>query len=104
GTLAALGANGMAVAEAFAHELGLGVPDLPWHAARDTMAEVAALLGLICGILSKIALDVVLLMQTEVAEGFEPHEVGRGGASTMPPKRKPAAAEYIIPPGPGLPP
>jgi 3-carboxy-cis,cis-muconate cycloisomerase len=96
GTLAALGANGVAVAEALAHELGLGVPDLPWHVARDTMAEVAALLGLVCGSLSKIALDVALLMQTEVAEIFEPHEAGRGGSSTMPQKRNPIAAEYII--------
>jgi 3-carboxy-cis,cis-muconate cycloisomerase len=96
GTLAALGANGVAVAEAFAHELGLGVPDLPWHVARDTMTEVAALLGLVCGSLSKIALDVALLMQTEVAEVFEPYEAGRGGSSTMPQKRNPVAAEYII--------
>jgi 3-carboxy-cis,cis-muconate cycloisomerase len=96
GTLAPLGANGMAVAEALAHELGLGVPDLPWHAARDTVAEIAALLGLICGSLSKFALDVTLLMQTEVAEVFEPHAAGRGGSSTMPQKRNPVAAEYII--------
>jgi 3-carboxy-cis,cis-muconate cycloisomerase len=96
GTLAALGANGVAVAEAFAHELGLGVPDLPWHVARDTVTEVAALLGLVCGSLSKIALDVALLMQTEVAEVFEPYEAGRGGSSTMPQKRNPVAAEYII--------
>lgn len=96
GTLAALGTNGVAVAEALAHELGLGVPDLPWHTARDTMAEVATLLGLICGSLSKFALDIALLMQTEVAEVFEPHAVGRGGSSTMPQKRNPVAAEYII--------
>lgn len=96
GTLAALGANGVAVAEALAHELGLGVPDLPWHVARDTMAEVVALVGLICGSVSKFALDVALLMQTEVAEVFEPHAAGRGGSSTMPQKRNPVAAEYII--------
>ncbi|MGA8059517.1 MAG: 3-carboxy-cis,cis-muconate cycloisomerase [Candidatus Binataceae bacterium] len=96
GTLAALGANGVAVAEALAHELGLGVPDLPWHVARDTMAEIVALLGLVCGSLSKFALDVTLLMQTEVAEVFEPHVPGRGGSSTMPQKRNPVAAEYII--------
>ena len=72
GTLAALGANGVAVAEALAQELGLGVPDLPWHVVRDTMAEIAALLGLVCGSLSKFALDLALLMQTEVAEVFEP--------------------------------
>ena len=96
GTLASLGANGVAVAEALAHELGLGVPDLPWHVARDTVAEIVALLGLICGSLSKFALDVTLLMQTEVAEVFEPRAPGRGGSSTMPQKRNPVAAEYII--------
>jgi 3-carboxy-cis,cis-muconate cycloisomerase len=96
GTLAALGANGVAVAQALAHELGLGVPDLPWHVARDTMAEIVALLGLVCGSLSKFALDVSFLMQTEVAEVFEPHAPGRGGSSTMPQKRNPVAVEYII--------
>ena len=96
GTLAALGANGVAVAEALAHELGLGVPDLPWHVVRGPVAEIVALLGLVCGSLSKFALDVSLLMQTEVAEVFEPHAPGRGGSSTMPQKRNPVAAEYII--------
>ena len=96
GTLAALGVNGVAVAEALAHELGLGVPDLPWHVARDSVAEIVALLGLVCGSLSKFALDVSLLMQTEVAEVFDPHAPGRGGSSTMPQKRNPVAAEYII--------
>ena len=96
GTLGALGANGVAVAEALAHELGLGVPDLPWHVTRDGIAEIVALLGLVCGSLSKFALDVTLLMQTEVAEVFEPHAPGRGGSSTMPQKRNPVAAEYII--------
>jgi 3-carboxy-cis,cis-muconate cycloisomerase len=96
GTLASLGADGAAVAEALAHDLGLGVPDLPWHTARDTMAEIAALLGLVCGSLSKFALDVGLLMQTEVGEVFEPHAPGRGASSTMPQKRNPVAAEYIV--------
>jgi 3-carboxy-cis,cis-muconate cycloisomerase len=96
GTLGALGANGVAVAEALARELGLGVPDLPWHVTRDGIAEIVALLGLVCGSLSKFALDVTLLMQTEVAEVFEPHAPGRGGSSTMPQKRNPVAAEYII--------
>jgi 3-carboxy-cis,cis-muconate cycloisomerase len=88
--------SGAAVAEALARELGLGVPDLSWHTARDIVAEIAALMGLICGSLSKFALDVALLMQTEVAEVFEPHTPGRGASSTMPQKRNPVAAEYII--------
>jgi 3-carboxy-cis,cis-muconate cycloisomerase len=96
GTLASLGVNGAAVTEALAHELGLRVPDLPWHTARDTVAEIAALLGLVCGSLSKFALDVTLLMQTEVAEVFEPRAAGRGGSSTMPQKRNPVASEYIV--------
>jgi 3-carboxy-cis,cis-muconate cycloisomerase len=96
GTLASLGVNGGAVTEGLAHELGLRVPDLPWHTARDTMAEIAALLGLVCGSLSKFALDVTLLMQTEVAEVFEPQAAGRGGSSTMPQKRNPVASEYIV--------
>ncbi len=96
GTLASLGADGPAVVEALAHELSLGVPDLPWHAQRDRLAEAAALLGLICGSLSKFALDITLMMQTEVGEVAEPHEEGRGGSSTMPQKRNPIASEYIL--------
>jgi len=96
GTLAALGANGPAVVEALARELALGVSDLPWHAQRDPFAETAALLGLICGSLSKFALDVSLMMQTEVGEVSEPHDDGRGGSSTMPQKRNPIASEYIL--------
>ena len=96
GTLAALGADGPAVVEGVARELALGVPDAPWHAQRDRFAEAATLLGLICGSLSKFALDVTLMMQTEVGEVYEPHEEGRGGSSTMPQKRNPIASEYIL--------
>jgi len=96
GTLAALGADGSAVVDALARELALGVPDLPWHAQRDRFAETATLLGLICGSLSKFALDISLMMQTEVGEVSEPHEEGRGGSSTMPQKRNPIASEYIL--------
>jgi 3-carboxy-cis,cis-muconate cycloisomerase len=96
GTLAALGADGSAVVRELARELALGVPDLPWHARRDGFAEAAALLALICGSLSKFALDITLMMQTEVGEVSEPHQDGRGGSSTMPQKRNPIASEYII--------
>jgi len=96
GTLAPLEVNGIAVMEALAQELGLGVPDLPWHVVRDGVAEMVALLGLICGSVAKFALDITLLTQTEVAEVFEPHAAGRGGSSTMPQKRNPIASEYIL--------
>ena len=96
GTLASLGANGPAVAATLARELDLGAPDLPWHATRDGLAEIAAILALVCGSLSKFALDIVLLSQTEVAEVSEPHAEGAGSSSTMPQKRNPIASEYIL--------
>jgi len=96
GTLAPLEVNGIAVMEALAQELGLAVPDLPWHVVRDGVAEMVALLGLVCGSVAKFALDITLLTQTEVAEVFEPHAAGRGGSSTMPQKRNPIASEYIL--------
>jgi 3-carboxy-cis,cis-muconate cycloisomerase len=96
GTLAALGARGMEVAQALGQELGLAVPDMPWHAHRDRVAEVAAFLGLLIGTLGKMARDLSLLMQTEVGEAFEPDVEGRGGSSTMPQKRNPVAAAVAL--------
>jgi 3-carboxy-cis,cis-muconate cycloisomerase len=96
GTLAALGERGIQVSEALARELDLTLPALPWHAHRDRLAEVATVLGLIVGTLGKIARDLSLLMQTEVAEAFEPGGEGRGGSSTMPHKRNPVAAAVVL--------
>jgi 3-carboxy-cis,cis-muconate cycloisomerase len=96
GTLASLGTRGLMVQEELARELGLAVPDIPWHVARDGLAEAVCFLGLLCGALSKLATDVMLLMQTEVAEVAEPHQEGRGGSSTMPQKRNPISCEYIL--------
>ena len=96
GTLASLGTKGRAVTEGLAAELGLAAPDAPWHVSRERVVEVASLLGMLCGSLAKIATDVMLLMQSEVAEAFEPHQSGRGGSSTMPQKRNPIACEYIL--------
>jgi len=96
GTLASLGDQGLAVQAELAKELGLAQPDIPWHVARDGLAEAVSFLGLLTGALSKIATDVILLMQTEVAEVAEPHVEGRGGSSTMPQKRNPISCEYII--------
>jgi 3-carboxy-cis,cis-muconate cycloisomerase len=96
GTLAALGERGMDVASALAEELSLGMPDLPWHAHRDRVAEVATVLGLLTGTLGKVARDISLLMQTEVGEAFEPAVPGRGGSSTMPHKRNPVGSAVML--------
>lgn len=96
GTLAALGEQGWAVSEALAEELGLALPDQPWHTQRDRLAEFAALLGLIAGSLGKLGRDLSLLMQTDVGEVFEPAAPGKGGSSTMPHKRNPVGAAVLI--------
>lgn len=96
GTLASLGSSGQAVRRALARELDLPVPATGWHTGRDGIAEAASAIGILAGCASKIATDIVLLMQTEVAEAFEPYGEGRGGSSTMPQKRNPMASEYVI--------
>ena len=96
GTLAALGEQGWAVSEALAEELQLALPDQPWHTQRDRLVEFASLLGLIAGSLGKLGRDLSLLMQTDVAEVFEPSAVGKGGSSTMPHKRNPVGAAVLI--------
>jgi 3-carboxy-cis,cis-muconate cycloisomerase len=96
GTLAALGDKGMRVAEKLAQELKLPLPDAPWHTHRDRIAEAASVLAILTGTCGKIARDVSLMMQTDVAEAFEPAGEGRGGSSTMPHKRNPVAAATAL--------
>src|ERR1700733_10139744 len=96
GTLAALGDKGLLVAEKLAAELELPLPDAPWHTHRDRFAEAASVFAILTGSCGKIARDVSLLMQTDVAEAFEPSGEGRGGSSTMPHKRNPVAAATAL--------
>ncbi len=95
GTLASIEKNAMETQAGLMRELGLGQPLIAWHTVRDNIAEVGAFCGLVGGSLGKIAMDVKLLMQTEVAEVFEPFAVGRGSSSTMPQKRNPISCLYI---------
>jgi 3-carboxy-cis,cis-muconate cycloisomerase len=96
GTLAGLGSKGQEVASNLAAELGLPLPNMPWHAHRDRMAELATALGICAGTLGKIARDISLHAQTEVAEVFEPAGEGRGGSSTMPHKRNPVTCAAVL--------
>lgn len=89
GTLAAFGEHGLDVKRRFAAELDLVDPALPWHTDRAPVADLAARLDRAAQAAAKVALDVILLAQTEVGELRE----GSGGASsTMPQKRNPARA------------
>jgi 3-carboxy-cis,cis-muconate cycloisomerase len=91
-TLASLGTDGPKVTAALANELGLADPTLPWHTDRTRVAELAGGLGVTAGAIAKIAKDIVLLAQTEVAEVRERGPEGSGGSSTLPQKHNPIAA------------
>jgi 3-carboxy-cis,cis-muconate cycloisomerase len=90
GTLAASRGAGIAVRTAFAAELGLLDPAAPWHTVRLPIADLAGALGATAGVIATVAVDVVLMAQTEVAEVSEGG--ARGGSSAMPHKHNPVAA------------
>lgn len=91
GTLAASDGSGLDVRAALAQELGLTTTAVPWFTVRLPVADLAGALGAAAGVVATVAVDVVLLAQTEVAEAAESGE-GRGGSSAMPHKRNPVAA------------
>src|SRR5215218_9446048 len=95
GTLAGFGDRGLAVLGQLAAELDLAEPTIPWHAVRVRPAALASALGACAGVLAKLARDVALLAQTEVAEVREGGGPGRGGSSAMPHKRNPVAAVAV---------
>jgi len=122
GTLASLGPSGAQVKSLMAAELGLLDPPLPWHTERLRIIDVAVAMARVTAALSKIARDVTLLAQTEIAEisegaepaaptspaegaGAAPAGTGggagssaprRGGSSAMPNKNNPVAAVAIL--------
>ena len=93
GTLAALGDRAGEVAAQLAAILELRNPDVPWHAHRDRVATLACGLGVTCGVLGKIARDLALLAQTEVAEAIDDRA---GGSSAMPQKQNPVRASVAL--------
>lgn len=96
GTMAALSDRGLDVARELAAELALAIPTLPWHTARGRVVEVATALGIAAGVAGKVALDVVLLAQTEVGEVSERAAAGRGASSALPQKHNPVDAIEIL--------
>ena len=85
GTLALLGDDGLDVLRAYADRLALAEPAVPWHTTRTPVRELVTALDLVAAACAKVALDVLLLAQTEVGEVRVPG----GGSSTMPHKRNP---------------
>lgn len=96
GTLAALGKDGPRIAQALADELKLACPEAPWHTQRDRLASLVCASGVLAGSLGKMARDIVLLSQNEIAEVSEPARDGRGGSSTMPHKQNPVGSALTL--------
>ncbi len=89
GTLASLGDKGLEVQDALMQELGLGVPAITWHVARDGLAEAVN---------SPRAGDRIAGQDRAGRDADGVHGVrgavravraGRGASSTMPQKRNP---------------
>ncbi|MEE8110394.1 MAG: adenylosuccinate lyase [bacterium] len=96
GTLNSFGENAFEIQRCVSEDLGLGVPEISWHSARDGVAEFVALLGILSGTLGRIANEIINLMKTEVDELEEPFHHGKVGSSTMPHKRNPMICEAVV--------
>uniref|UniRef100_A0AAU3GSM3 3-carboxy-cis,cis-muconate cycloisomerase n=1 Tax=Streptomyces sp. NBC_01401 TaxID=2903854 RepID=A0AAU3GSM3_9ACTN len=97
GTLAAFTAGagqatGPRLVAAYARDLGLSEPPLPWHTLRTPVADLAGALAFTAGALGKMAADVLTLSRTEIAELAEG---SGGGSSAMPHKANPVRATLI---------
>jgi 3-carboxy-cis,cis-muconate cycloisomerase len=89
GTLAPLQPYGLDVQAVFADELDLAVPAAVWHTDRTRITELAGALGTGAAAVGKVAVDIVLLSQSEVGEL---HEAAPGGSSAMAHKQNSIAA------------
>jgi len=96
GTLASLQGVGLKVRCALAERLELHEPEISWHVSRDRIAALATAVASQLASLAKMAMDIALMMSTEVQELSEPAAEGRGSSSTMPQKRNPVICEAII--------
>ena len=96
GTLAVLGAKGPAVAQRMADALQLKVADAAWHTQRDEWMRLGMEVAVLTGSLGKMATDLSLMAQGEIAELAEPSGNGRGGSSAMPHKRNPVSSMIAL--------
>lgn len=96
GTSAAYGERAAALRARVAELLGLAGTDVPWHVARDNIAEFGLVCALLTASCARFAREVVDLSRTEIAEVAEVAGHHRGASSTMPQKINPIGSEAII--------
>lgn len=95
GTLAGLGAAGLAVRARFCEELGLTDPGISWLTARDRIAEVGTLLAMITATVARIGTEICQLQRPEIGELSEPVVAGVVSSITMPHKQNPERSEHL---------
>ncbi|MEV1179000.1 adenylosuccinate lyase family protein [Nonomuraea sp. NPDC049784] len=96
GTSAAMGERSKQVRERVAAALGLRATEVPWHVARDGVAEFGVTCASLAATAARFAREVVDLSRTEVGEVREAGGHHRGASSTMPQKANPIGCEAVI--------
>ena len=96
GTMASFGEEGLEIQRIMMEKLGLDIPDIAWHAARDRIAELINVLNMISSTLGKIAEEIFLLQKNEINELEEAFVADKISSSTMPHKKNPATCEAIV--------
>ena len=96
GTSAGFGASANAVRAAVAGELGLALPDGPWHVRRDGLAAFGAVCSRAAAVCARLAREVIDLSRTEIGEIGESAGHHRGASSTMPQKANPIDSEAVV--------
>jgi 3-carboxy-cis,cis-muconate cycloisomerase len=96
GTGAALGPEIRELRRRLAARLSLRAVDVPWHTARDALAEVGFVLAAAAGTCGKIGREVIELSRPEIGELKEAGGHYRGASSTMPQKANPIDSETVV--------
>jgi adenylosuccinate lyase len=96
GSMASFDGRGPELSRRMMQRLGIASPDIAWHTARDGLTELVCVLAMIAATCGKVANEIRVLQRTEVAELEEPFALGKVGSSTMPHKRNPMYAEFMI--------
>lgn len=96
GTSAALGERAPAVRRALATRLGLEDTEVPWHVARDNVADFGTVCAMVAATSGRFAREVIDLSRTEIDEVREADGHGRGASSTMPQKANSIGSEAVV--------
>lgn len=96
GTSAAYGPTAEMMRTRMAADLDLEDASIPWHTARDGVAEFGAVCAMLAGTCGRLAQEIIALSRTEIGEVSEAVGHHRGASSTMPQKANPVLSEAIV--------